>query len=437
MLPFPVGRTDIHKKDFFIPPEAQMRHSAIFGKSGTGKSTLMRNMMVWDIHNDVGLTGLDPHADLISDVLDNIPKRRAGDVIYLNLLDPERAIGINPLQRVSEAQKPLVVSRIIKMLQNIWSAFWGPQTEFILSNLVAALLDQKQPTTFLALLKMLTDEDYRDFIAAKSSDPVVKLSLQMYSEQWGDRFRTEASAPLLNKIGKLVGNPLARAVLGQNTSSFNFRAMMDSKKILLCELPKGTLGDDVSSLIGSTVVSMLSLAALTRADTPERHRVPHKLYADEVQNFIKAVDLPTILAEARKYKLALTIATQTIDQLPEESRASVFGNCGTIISFRVSSEDAKLIADDFADPTITAAQLQNLPDYRAYVKTLIKLNKESSALIPSNSLVNSHPPMVARKSYRDAIVKTSRERYGRLKTQIEKQHEKFLERRSPTPDNAR
>jgi DNA helicase HerA-like ATPase len=131
MLPFPIGKTDTHKADVFIPPEAQMRHTATFGKSGTGKSTLMRNMMVWDVHNGVGLTALDPHADLISDVLDNIPKRRAGDVIYLNLLDPDRAIGINPLQRVSEAQKPLVVSRIIKMLQAIWSAFWGPQTEFI------------------------------------------------------------------------------------------------------------------------------------------------------------------------------------------------------------------------------------------------------------------------------------------------------------------
>src|ERR1700733_14627645 len=248
MNPLPIGQTDNYNQRFHLSPAAQMRHTAIFGKSGVGKSTLIRNMIAWDISEGVGLALADPHGDLVDDLLRMIPRPRTNDVIYFNPAEPERVAGITPLRRVPEAQKPLVVSSIISILKNIWKDFWGPQTEYILANLVAALLDQKSPVTFLALLKALVDDDYRAYLRRSVSDPTVSLFFELYSEEWNDRFRTEASAPLMNKVGKLIGNPLLRAVIGQPAACFVFRCAMDTRKLLLCDLPKGTLGANVSSL---------------------------------------------------------------------------------------------------------------------------------------------------------------------------------------------
>ena len=204
-------------------------------------------------------------------------------------------------------------------------------------------------------MKALVDDDYRAYLSRSVSDPTVDVFFQLYSEEWNDRFRTEASAPLMNKVGKLIGNPLLRAVIGQPTSSFDFRCAMDTRKLLLCDLSKGILGADVSSLLGSLIVSSISLAALSRKDVPEKDRVPFKLYADEVHNFIHGVDFPTILAEARKYKLPIVAATQTIAQLPEDSAGALFGNCATLISFRVGGQDAEILNLEFAK-TVSPSQ---------------------------------------------------------------------------------
>jgi hypothetical protein len=431
MNPLPIGKTDNYNQLFHLSPAAQMRHTAIFGKSGVGKSTLMRNMIAWDISEGVGLALADPHGDLVDDLLHMIPRPRTNDVIYFNPADPERVAGINPLRRVPEAQKPLVVSSIISILKNIWKDFWGPQTEYILANLVAALLDQKRPVTFLALLKALVDDDYRAHLSRSVSDPTVDVFFHLYTEEWNDRFRTEASAPLMNKVGKLIGNPLLRAVIGQPTSSFDFRRAMDTKKILLCDLSKGILGADVSSLLGSLIVSSISLAALSRKDTPEKERVPFKLYADEVHNFIHGVDFPTILAEARKYKLPLVVATQTIAQLPEDSAAALFGNCATLICFRVGGQDAEILNLEFAK-TVSPSQLQELPDYRIYIRTLMPLNKISTASIPSTPhLVNTFPPLTGtgKENIPERIARASQERYGRSRISIQESHKRFFSRK--------
>jgi hypothetical protein len=428
MNPLPIGQTDNYRQRFHLSPAAQMRHTAIFGKSGVGKSTLMRNMTAWDISEGVGLALADPHGDLVDDLLSMIPRPRTNDVIYFNPHDPERVPGINPLQRVPEAQKPLVVSSIISILKNIWKDFWGPQTEYILSNLVAALLDQKRPVSFLSLLKALVDDDYRACLSRSLSDPTVDIFFQLYTEEWNDRFRTEASAPLMNKVGKLIGNPLLRAVIGQPTSSFDFRRVMDTRKILLCDLSKGILGADVSSLLGSLIVSSISLAALSRKNIPESDRVPFKLYADEVHNFIHGVDFPTILAEARKYKLPLVVATQTIAQLPEDSAAALFGNCATLISFRVAGQDAEILNLEFAK-TVSPSQLQELPDYRIYVRTLTPLNKSNSATMPGTpQLVNTFPPLtgVGNENTPERVMRASRQRYGRSRTDIRNRHRAFF-----------
>jgi hypothetical protein len=437
MLPIPIGETDNYSQLFHLSPGAQMRHTAIFGKSGTGKSTLIRNMIAWDIaYQSQGLALVDPHGDLVDDLLGIIPRSRTNDVIYFKPDDPERVAGINPLRQVPDNQKPLVVSSIISILKNIWKDFWGPQTEYILSNLVAALLEQKRPVTFLALLKALVDDDYREYLSRSVSDPTVAVFFQLYSEEWNDRFRTEASAPLMNKIGKLIGNPLLRAVIGQPTSSFDFRRAMDTRKILLCDLSKGVLGADVSSLLGSLIVSSISLAALSRKAVPEKQRVPFKLYADEVHNFIHGVDFPTLLSEARKYKLSVVAATQTISQLPEDSASALFGNCATLISFRVGGEDAEILNLEFAK-TVSPSQLQELPDHRIYVRTLTALNKTSSATTPgSPQLVNTFPPLsgTGDENTPDRVIRTSRQRYGRPRARIQERHQAFFTRqRSAQP----
>ena len=231
----------------------------------------------------------------------------------------------NVLQSVAQSQRSLVVSSVISILRNLYPNNWGPRTEYILEHAVYALLEQPQPVTLAALPKLLTDENYRKQILAHVSDPAV-LSFFRFYELQNDRLREESIAPLLNKVSKFITNPLLRTVIGQTTSSFDFRWAMDEGKILLCNLSKGALGEDVSSLLGSLVVTKLSLASLSRQDIPEAERHPHFLYADEVQNFSHGVDFPTILAEARKYALSLTIGTQTLSQLPDDQVAAVFGN---------------------------------------------------------------------------------------------------------------
>ena len=227
---------------------------AIFGKSGVGKTTLMRNMAMLDIHAGNGLTVVDPHGSLIEDLLAAIPRRRTNDVIYVNLADPSRVIGLNVLESVDPTQRSLVVSSMISILRNLWPDNWGPRTEYILEHCVYALLEQPEAVTLAALPKLLIDPIYRRRIVENVSDPAVQTFFRFYESQ-NDRLREESIAPLLNKVSKFITNPLLRAVIGQTTSSFDFRSAMDQGKILLCNLSKGALGEDVSSLLGSLIPS--------------------------------------------------------------------------------------------------------------------------------------------------------------------------------------
>src|SRR5437867_10059669 len=298
-------------------------------------------MVVAELDAGNGLTDIDPHGSLIEDLLEVIPRHRTNDVIYINPAHPSRVVGLNVLESVDHSQRSLVVSSLISILRNLWPLNWGPRTEYILEHAVYALLEQPQSVTLAALPKLLIDHNYRKHIVAHVSDPAVQSFFHFYEMQ-NDRLREESIAPLLNKVSKFITNPLLRAVIGQTKSSFDFRWAMDNSKIILCNLSKGALGADVSSLLGSLIVSKLALASLSRQDIPEADRRPHYLYADEVQNFTHGVDFPTILSESRKYALSLTIGTQTLSQLPEETLASVFGNCATIISFRVSGDEPSL-----------------------------------------------------------------------------------------------
>jgi hypothetical protein len=417
----------IHSKD-------RRKHMAIFGKSGVGKTTLMRNMIVADLEAGNGITVVDPHGSLIEDILDAIPRHRTNDVIYINPADPSSVVGINLLESVHKRDRSLVVSSLISILRNLYPNNWGPRTEYILEHAVYALLEQPEPVTLAALPKLLIDQKYRKEIVSNVSDPAIKSFFYFYESQ-NTRLREESIAPLLNKVSKFISNPLLRPVIGQTKSGFDFRWAMDNGKIILCSLSKGALGGDVSSLLGSLIVTKLSLASLSRQDISEADRRPHYLYADEVQNFTHGVDFPTILSESRKYALSLTLGTQTLSQLPEESIAAVFGNCGTIVSFRVSGEDAKALTREFAasgegprmtdqmyDLIVPASELQNLPDYKLYIRTLLQGHPQEPYL------VDTFPPFSKTGKEADAnqIVRTSLKRYGRDRAKVERLLNNFL-----------
>ena len=429
-----LGTKEKDGSPFALHDKDRSKHMAIFGKSGVGKTTLMRNMIVADIEAGKGVTVIDPHGALISDLLNSIPRHRTNDVIYLDPAAADRVIGINVLESVDAHQRSLVVSSVISILRNLYPNNWGPRTEYILEHAVYALLEQPEPVTLAALPKLLIDYNYRTKIVANVTDPAVRSFFRFYELQ-NDRLREESIAPLLNKVSKFITNPLLRAVIGQTTSSFDFRWLLDSGKILLCNLSKGALGEDVSSLLGSLIVTKLSLASLSRQNIPEADRRPHFLFADEVQNFTHGVDFPTILSEARKYALSLTIGTQTLSQLPEATLAAVFGNCATIAAFRVSGDDAKALVNEFAasgqgarmaeqafDVIIPATELQNLPDYSLYVRTLLNGKPQDPFL------VHSYPPHLTTASLAkaDTIVRVSAARFGRDRSKVNRIMIQFL-----------
>jgi hypothetical protein len=278
----------------------------------------------------------------------------------------------------------------------------------------------------LALPKLLTDQQFRLKILANVRNPIVRDFFRSYDADWKDAYRQEAIAPVLNKIRAFLINPLLRDIIGQKQSSFDFRWMMDHRKILLCDLSKGALGEDICSLLGSLLVTKLSLAALSREDIPESERRQHFLYIDEVHNFTYGMDLSTILAEARKYRLTLIIATQTINQLQERAIDAVFGNCATIMSFRVSGRDAQELEQEFA-MVLPARELQHLPDYKIYVRTLRSIGlKGDLPTVPL--LVRAHGPLAAggTENTRERVLRTSSERYTSKRSTIEQRINKFL-----------
>jgi len=426
MYPLPLGYKT-HAKDSqdvsYIIPETRTRHTALFGKSGVGKTTLMRNMALWDIWNGSGVTVIDPHGQLIDDLLQHIPRSRTNDVIYFRPADLARVSSLNILEKVPRAYQPLVVSSIVSTFKALFPQGWGQQSEYLLTNFCFALIAQDEPTTLLDILRLITDSTYREKIFSNVQDGVLQTFYRTYEHEWDDEQRAKASAPLLNKVSAFATNPLLRAVIGQPKSSFNFRDVMDDEKILLCDLSKGALGEDIASLLGSLITTKLYLASLSRQNIPEAHRVPHYFYIDEVHNFTHGIDLSAILAEARKYRLSLTVATQTLAQLRrhnDEIVASIFGNCGTLASFRVSGDDATILAKEFASDVI-ATQLENLPDYELYLRTLT-YSEGSSALMASQAQrITGYPPFQNNKDAQERrrVIRASFERYTQPRASVD------------------
>jgi type IV secretory pathway TraG/TraD family ATPase VirD4 len=343
-------------------------HMYVLGKTGTGKSTLLETLIRQDLSRGHGLALLDPHGDLVEKVLSSLPAERQADLVYFDATDAERPLGFNPLEHVVAKYRPLAASGLLSVFEHIWADSWGPRLEHILRNAILALLEQPE-ATLADIPRLLDNSSFRkQAIARVMNEQVRAFWLKEYAG-YPARFRAEAIAPLQNKVGAFLSNPLIHRIVTHPRSAFRLRAVMDEGKVLLVNLAKGKIGADTSMLLGSLLVSRLGLAALSRADQPEEERRDLSLYLDEFHTFT-TLSLAGMLSELRKYHLNLILAHQYLAQLDERLLSAILGNVGTIISFRIGPQDAEMMAREFA-PEFSATDLVNLPNYHVYLKLMI------------------------------------------------------------------
>lgn len=395
---------------FGIKLDDRRRHMYLIGKTGMGKSTLLENMIISDIVNGKGLAVVDPHGDLVEKVLKFVPDHRINDIVYFNPSDGEFPIAFNIVESINPEYKNLIASGLVGVFKKIWADSWGPRLEYILINSILALLDYPG-STLLGVTRLLVDKKYRKEIVSAIQDPVVKSFWVDEYANYSEKFRTEAIAPIQNKVGQFLSSSIIRNIVGQSKSTIDMREIMDSGKILLMNLAKGRVGEENSALLGAMMITKLQLAAMSRVDIPEPDRRDFYLYVDEFQNFATE-SFANILSEARKYRLNLVIAHQYIEQLGEVVKPAVFGNVGTMIVFRIGAADAAEFETEF-EPTFTPTDLVNLPKFHMYMKLMI--DGVSSTAFSAIGL----PPATGETNNIEKIIRASRERYARPKKDVE------------------
>lgn len=416
-----LGQTNYRniRRRFGIKPADRRRPTYIVGKTGMGKSTLLLNCIEQDVKHGNGVAVIDPHGDLVDRLLDYIPARRINETIYFNPADAEHPIAFNPLYHADQSQKHLVASGLVQVFKKIWTDSWGPRLEYVLRNAFLALLEQPG-NTMLGVPRMLVDDRYRAKVVAGIRDPLVRHFWTVEFEQYPRVFRTETISPIQNKVGQFLTNPLSRNILGQARTRFDLLDVLDSGKILLVNLAKGQIGEDNSALLGALMVTQLYLAAMRRSRVPEESRHDFFLYIDELQS-LATEDFPTILAEARKYRLNIAgIANQFIAQLPERLVSSILGNVGTLIAFATGSEDAEILRKEFF-PQFDAADLQGLPQHAVYLK--LSIDGRTSAPFSAETFPLSPLPI---GTHRRQIVAQSQQRYTRPEHVVRANIEKWL-----------
>ncbi len=399
-------------KLFGIKEKDRGGHMYIIGKTGTGKSTLIENMVISDIKAGNGLALIDPHGDLAENILGYIPKERIEDVIYFNPADIEYPIAFNPLETIHPDYHHLVASGLISVFKKIWADFWGPRLEHILRNSILTLLAY-QGSTLLDIPRLLTNKTFRSRVLTKIADQQLRDFWFLEYEQYSAWMRSSAIAPILNKMGQFLSSVPLRNIVGQRENTFKLRKVMDEGKILIVNLAKGKIGEDNCALLGAMIVTRIQLAAMSRANLPESERKYFYLYVDEVHNFLTE-SFADILSESRKYGLCLILAHQYIEQLEKEIRTAVFGNVGTIISFRVGAKDASYLSREFMS-VFKESDLVNLPNYHIYLKLLI--DGFTSKAFSAATLA---PPEMG-VSFRDEIIAASRAKYNKPRKQAEKE----------------
>jgi len=397
--------------------EARRRHLYIIGQTGTGKSTLLLNLIAQDFTTGEGLALLDPHGDLAEAVLLHVPRARTNDLVYLNPADTERPMGFNPLSAVPDDLKPIVADGVVSAFRHVWPESWGPRLDYILTNAVRALLDVPGGT-LLMLPRLLIDEVFRTRLVSNHvGDPYVRSFWVGEYTGYSDHFRSEAISPIQNKIGKALIEPRLRDMLAQPRSTITLRRLMDERAIVICNLAKGRLGEGTSHLLGALLTTTIAQAALSRADVPTDRRRPFHLYADEFQSF--ATDsFALILSEARKYGLTLTTSHQFIEQLPEKLRAAVFGNVGSMLACRTGASDAAIVAEQIGLGGADA--MLDLPNFSGWARLL-------HGGIPTSPIrLNLFDAPRPRRTDARRLIEISRNRFGRPRAEVEHRIARFL-----------
>lgn len=409
----PIGKTTFRGdfQYFGLSRSDRGRHVYIIGQTGVGKSGLLELLAAADINDKQGFAIIDPHGDFAINTLKRIAPDRINDVVYFNPADTDFPIGFNPLEFHSESQKNMVASEIIGSLKKMFDS-WGPRLEYILRYTILSLLEYPN-STMLDITRLLTDSKFQRSVVSRVTDPVVKNFWTKEYASWNEKFRTEAVAPILNKVGAFTANPIIRNIVGQPSSGFNVRHIMDEGKILIINLSKGLIGEDNAAILGSLLVTKVQLAAMSRSDIVRvEDRKPFYLYVDEFQNFATE-SFATILSEARKYGLNLTVANQYVSQMTPEVSSAVFGNVGSIISFRISPEDATTLQRYF-EPQFEATDLIQLHN-RDF---LANLSISGEKTVPFSGVTMDLPGHL--EGAIDQIVENNRRTVAANKSEVEK-----------------
>ena len=407
----PVAATNFrgHNTMFGLHRTDRSRHLYIIGQTGVGKSGLLELLTISDIYSPFGFAVIDPHGDYAQSVLKRIPPERAQDVIYFNPADTDYPMAFNPMEVTDPKLRTHTASELIGVLKRMFDS-WGPRLEYILRYSLLALLDYPD-ATMLDITRILTEKKFRQDVLKHVVDPVVRNFWTVEFASWNDKFAAEAVAPVLNKVGAFTANPLVRNIIGQPKSSFNIRQIMDERKILVVNLSRGLVGEDNAALLGSLLVTKIQLGAMSRADIPAEQRSPFYLYVDEFQNF--ATDsFATILSEARKYGLNLTVANQYTGQMSIEVKDAVFGNVGSIIAFRMGADDARVMQRYF-EPRFEEYDLVHMHNRHFVISLTIEGEK-----VPAFSAISLNlPPIEGDQT--DQIVSHSRASYASSREVVE------------------
>lgn len=395
---------------FGISQADERQHIYIIGKTGSGKTTLLKSLILQHIMLGHGVGVIDPHGDLAEELLDLIPRHRSNDLCYFNPSDIEYPVAFNLLANVPKDDRHLVASGIVSTFKAIWHDSWGPRTEYLLYNAVAALLDC-QNVSLLGINRMLTDEAYRRKIVSQIKDPFVRAFWAEEYSNYDERFMREAIAPIQNKAGQFLLNPIIRNILGQVKNKVNIPAIMDNGGVFIANLSKGRIGHDKANLLGSLLITQFQLGAMSRAKRPETNRRDFHLNVDEFQNF-PTESFPSILSEARKYRFCLVLSHQYIDQLTPSIRQAVFGNVGTLISFRVGYTDAEILEKEFGK-AFTASSFADLERFEAIVNLL----EDGRNTEPFRA--KTYSPLSHHTGRRDTLISLSRNRFATNRIVVE------------------
>jgi hypothetical protein len=400
------ARTDYRGEGrlFGIKQRDRLAHMYILGKTGTGKSTLLQHLMVSDLEAGRGFALIDPHGDLVEDMLDLVPPTRVADVIYFNPADQAHPIGFNPLDPRSGGRPELVVSGVLDVFKKTWPEFWGPRMEYVLRNALLTLTEVPD-ATLLDVRRLLVDPAFLAHAEGYLQDPALRSFWAEEFRRYPAHFKQEVIAPILNKVGRIVMSPMLRSIFGQPRSALILREVIDEGRILLVNVAKGRIGEGATTLLGSLLSTLIEVAALGRADRPPESRRPFYLYIDEF-HVVATPAFVSLLPEARKFAAGIVAVHQFLAQNDEPLQAALLGTVGTMVVFRVGAQDAKLLAEEL-HPPFDRTDLVHLPGYHAYVRLMI----DGTVSRPFSAI--SLPPPTKRYGLGTTIVAESRARYGR------------------------